>query len=83
MRLISESLEELYEGVDELYHSTLKDDYWKFGGIDKFPEYNYPGSKDHNKVVNQILSGMKKKYPDKDWSKIGSKMKDKISAGIS
>ena len=81
MKLVSESLEELFEDADNFYHSTLDDEYWKDIG-DKFPGYNSPDSPDCGKAVSHILSGMKKKYPGKNWKKMEPELKTKIHSGI-
>ncbi len=81
MKLVSESLEELFENVDKFYHSTLNDEYWK-NFSDKFPNYNSPGSSDCDKAVNHILGGMKKKYTGKNWKKLEPELKSKIHSGI-
>lgn len=72
----------LFENEDELYMSSLDDDYWN-NLNKKFPGYNIPGNDEQtNKAVTHILSGMKKKYPDQDWNAIENKMKSKIHGGI-
>jgi hypothetical protein len=66
---------------DELYHKSLKDDYWK-DISDKFPDYNHPDSDDFKKAVAYILDNMKKKYKNENWDKIEKEIKDSISGGI-
>lgn len=68
---------------DDIYHKSLKDDYWK-DISEKFPDYNHPDSDDHKKAVSYILSNMRKKYKDKvDWVKVEKDIKNSISDGIS
>jgi len=76
------SVVRLFEETDELYQSTLDDNYWNEIG-DNFPNYNNPKSDDHKKAIDYIIQNMKKEYPEKNWSEIEKPMRKKISAGIS
>lgn len=75
------SVVKLFEDADELYQSSLQDDYWKEYS-DKFPQYNNPSSNDNYQAVEFILKNMKNKYPDRDWKNIEEPMRKKIRAGI-
>ena len=78
MKLVSESLEELFEDADNFYHSTLNDEYHKEISK-KFPNYN---SSQSEEASNYIVREMKKKYPDQDWKKIEKSIRQKVFDGI-
>jgi len=75
------SVVKLFEETDELYQSSLDDDYWKEMPI-KYPNYNKPDSDDKKNAIEFILKNMKNKYQNKDWDKIEKSMRKKIAAEI-
>ena len=70
----------LFENVDDLYHSSLDDDYWK-EAYKKFPKSNSDDAHTDG-AVNHIVNGMMKKYPDHNWGEIEKPMRDKIHGGL-
>jgi hypothetical protein len=75
------SVVKLFEDTDELYQSSLNDEYWnEISNI--FPNYNNPESEDNEKAIDFIIKKMKNKYPNNNWEKIENTMRKKINAGI-
>jgi hypothetical protein len=75
------SVVKLFEETDQLYQSSLDDEYWDELS-NKYPNYNNPDSDDNKNAIEFVLKNMKNKYPDKNWKKIEKSMRKKISAGI-
>jgi len=74
--------EDLDEKVDEIYKTSLKDNYWK--GLDKkFPNYNTPNSEDNDNAIRYIMRKIVTKYHDDiNWDIAGDKMINKLKDGI-